>query len=37
MIRDGRRLVQTKSLRIKSSMGILLLAVGLTAVAEVVK
>jgi hypothetical protein len=37
MIRQGRRLVQTKSLRIKSSMCILILAIGLTAVAEVVK
>ncbi len=37
MIRQGRRLVDAKSLRIKSSMGILILAIGLTAVAEVVK
>jgi hypothetical protein len=37
MIRDGGSLVQTKSLRIKVSMVVLALAIGLTAVAEVVQ
>ena len=37
MIWEGGRLVETKSLRIKLSMSVLFLAIGLTAVAEVVK
>jgi hypothetical protein len=37
MVREGRRLVQTKSRRIKLSMSVLGVAIGLTAFAGVVK